>query len=188
MSIPDFERAEYEQPIVFDGSTGRVETPQKPGMAAFPLALAYGAAAAVVGAVAYGAIAMTGFMVSIVAIGIGYVVARAMMTATGGMGGRPYQVAAVVLTYLSCNLGSLGSVFVREHVSLTAMLQPEILPQMISYLLLGPFLRLTHDLGWGLMELLILFYGLRAAWQMAAGSPGFGQTGGPRMTVMGVRR
>lgn len=59
---------------------------------------------------------------------------------------------------------------------------------MLTYTLFGPFLRLGRDPLWGLMGLLILFYGLRTAWQMAAGAPGFGQPGGPRMTVMGLRR
>lgn len=189
MSIPDFERAEYHQPPVIDGATGYVETPRQPGMAALPLALMYGVAAAIVGAAAYAAIAMTGFMVSIVSIGIGYIVARAMMTATRGFGGRKYQIAAVVLTYLSCTLGSLCSLLLREHVSPLVLLNhPEILPQLVSYLLFGPFLRFMNSPLWAAMGLLILFYGLRTAWQMAAGSPGFGQQGGPRMTFMGLRR
>ena len=188
MSIPDFERAEYHQPTIIDGTTGLRETPPKPGMAAFPLALAFGVVAALVGAAVYAGVAMTGFMVSIVAIGIGYVVAKAMMTATRGLGGRPYQIAAVVLTYLSCNLGSLGASLLREHVSVLAILRPELLTQVLGYLLFGPFMRFFGNPFWAAMGLLILFYGLRTAWQLAAGAPGFGQPGGPRMSVMGLRR
>lgn len=188
MSIPDFERAEYDQPTVIDGSTGYVETPQRLSMAAFPMALLFGAGAAVAGAAAYAAISMTGFMVSIVAIGIGYVVAKAMMTATRGIGGRPYQIAAVALTYFSCTFGSLCGSLLREHVSLLVLLQPANLVQVVSYVLFGPLLRLMNSPLWAAMGLLILFYGLRTAWQMAAGVPGFGQPGGPRMTVMGLRR
>jgi hypothetical protein len=184
MSIPDFERAEYEQPTVIDGATGHVE---RPGMAAFPLALVYGAVAAAVGAVGYALVGLTGFMVSIVTIAIGYIVAKAMMTATRGVGGQPYQIAAVVLTYLSASLGRVLDILFQAHKEGYSLshISPGFL---VSYSLFGPFLRLTHDLGWGLMGLLILFYGLRTAWQMAAGTPGFGQPGGPRMTVMGVRR
>jgi hypothetical protein len=187
MSIPDFERAEYEQPTVIDGNTGYVETPQRPGMAAFPLALVYGAGAAIVGAIGYALVGLTGFMVSIVTIGIGYIVAKAMMTATSGLGGQPYQIAAVLLTYLSASVGRVIDIVVEVHKEGYSLsrISPGFL---ISYSLFGPFLRLTHDLGWGLMGLLILFYGLRTAWQMAAGVPGFGQPGGPRMTVMGIRR
>ena len=188
MSIPDFERAEYEQPTVIDGTTGYVETPQRAGLAAFPLALLYGAVAAVAGAAAYATISMTGFMVSIVAIGIGYVVAKAMMTATRGIGGRPYQIAAVVLTYFSCTLGSLAGALLRQHISLLALLQPQNFPEVLSDVLVGPLHQFSGNGFWAVMGLLILFYGLRTAWQMAAGVPGFGQPGGPRMTVMGIRR
>jgi hypothetical protein len=187
MSIPDFERAEYEEPTVIDGTTGYVETSRRAGLAVFPLALLYGAGAAVVGAVGYALVGLTGFMVSIVTIGIGYIVAKAMMTATRGVGGQPYQIAAVVLTYLSASVGRVIDIVVEAHKQgySLSQLSPTFL---VSYSLFGPFLRLTNDLGWGLMGLLILFYGLRTAWQMAAGAPGFGQQGGPRMTVMGLRR
>jgi hypothetical protein len=187
MSITDFERAEYDQPTVIDGTNGYVETPQRAGLAAFPLALLYGAGAAVVGAIGYALVGLTGFMVSIVTIGIGYIVAKAMMTATRGIGGQRYQIAAVILTYLSASVGRVIDIVVaaqKEGISLS-QISPTFL---VTYSLFGPFLRLTHDLGWGLMGLLILFYGLRTAWQMAAGVPGFGQPGGPRMTVMGIRR
>jgi hypothetical protein len=187
MSIPDFERAEYDRTSVIDGTPTYMETPQKPGMAVFPLALLYGIGAAVVGAFGYALIGLTGFMVSIVSIAIGYIVAKAMMTATRGVGGQPYQIAAVVLTYLSASVGRVIDILYQAHKAGYSLSQ--ISPTfLVSYSLFGPFLRLTHDLGWGLMGLLILFYGLRTAWQMAAGAPGFGQPGGPRMTVMGLRR
>ncbi len=193
MSIPDFDRAEYREPTVIDGSTGYnapgyIDVPQRVPMAALPVAVVYGAVAAVVGAGVYAAVSMTGFMVSIISIGIGYVVARAMMTATRGLGGRPYQIAAVALTYFSCTLGSLAGALLRQHVSLLALFHPGNFVQIATYVLVGPFLEFTGNMFWAAMGLLILFYGLRTAWQMAAGTPGFGQPGGPRMTVMGLWR
>jgi hypothetical protein len=187
MSIPDFDKAEYEQPTTIDGDTGYVETPGKPAVAAFPLAMIYGIGAAVVGAIGYAAVGLTGFMVSIVTIGIGYIVARAMMTATGGVGGQPYQIAAVVLTYFSSTIGAvLDDVY---HAHQHGMPFSDISPvAVVKYAVFGPLLELTSSPGWGAIGLLILFYGLRTAWQMAAGTPGFGQQGGPRMTVMGLRR
>ncbi len=188
MSIPDFERAEYHEPAVIDGATGFVEASPRLSVTTFPLALLYGALAAVAGAAVYAAISMTGFMVSIVAIGIGYVVAKAMMTASRGIGGQRYQIAAVALTYFSCTFGSLAGAFLREHVSVFAMLLPANLPLVVRYVVFGPFLRFLDNPFWAVMGLLILFYGLRTAWQMAAGVPGFGQPGGPRMTIGGLRR
>jgi len=58
---------------------------------------------------------------------------------------------------------------------------------LAKYIVLGPILELMGHFLWGAIGLLILFYGLRTAWQMAAGSPGFGQQGGPRISFTGVR-
>jgi hypothetical protein len=188
MSIPDFERAEYIEPQVVDGETGLVEGSPKARNAAFPLALSYGVGAAVVGAVGYALVGLTGFMVSIVTIGIGYIVARAMMTATRGFGGREYQVAAVILTYLSASVGRVIDILVEAHKQGYDISRVSIF-FLVKYSLFGPFLRfLDGNPFWAGIGLLILFYGLRTAWQLAAGSPGFGQQGGPRMTVMGLRR
>jgi hypothetical protein len=187
MSIPEFERAEYNQATIVDGETGYIAGSPRANMAVIPLALIYGAIAAVIGAVGYALVGMTGFMVSIVTIGIGYLVAKAMMTATRGVGSRQCQVAAVALTYLSASGGRLLDLLYQVHKQGYALTQ--VSPVfMLTYTLFGPFLRLGRDPLWGLMGLLILFYGLRTAWQMAAGAPGFGQPGGPRMTVMGLRR
>ena len=187
MSIPDFERAEYVKPDVIDGTTGLVDGSARASTAAFPLALVYGAAAAIVGAIGYALVGLTGFMVSIVTIAIGWVIAKAMMTATRGVGGQPYQVAAVLLTYLSASVGRVLDILFAAHRQGYNLGQVSPL-FIVKYSLFGPFLRLASDPGWGLLGLLILFYGLRTAWQMAAGAPGFGQPGGPRMTVMGLRR
>ncbi len=187
MSIPDFERAEYEEPTVIDGTTGYVETPPRRAMAAFPLALVYGVLAAIAGSIGYALVGLTGFMVSIVTIGIGYIVAKAMMTATRGVGGQPYQIAAVVLTYFSATMGDVLDDIYRAHQH--GMALSDVSPILVvKYAVFGPLLEVASRPGWGLIGLLILFYGLRTAWQMAAGSPGFGQPGGPRMTVMGIRR
>ncbi len=182
----DFERAEYVKPVVVDGETGYVPGSPRAHFAAFPLALVYGALAAALGAAGYALVGMTGFMVSIVTIAIGWVVARSMMTATQGFGGRRYQVAAVMLTYLSASCGRLLDILYavsKQGISLS-----QVAPAfLLRVALLGPFLRLGSNPIYGLLGLLILFYGLRTAWQMAAGTPGFGQAGGPRMGFMGVR-
>ena len=187
MSVPDFDKAEYVEPAVIDGETGFVVDSPRARIAAFPLALAYGVGAAIVGAVGYAVIGLSGFMVSIVTIAIGWLVARAMMTASGGMGGQQYQIAAVVLTYLSASFGGVLDVLYYAHKQgIDISRVPAIF--LLKYTFLGPILRITDSPGWGLLGLLILFYGLRTAWQMAAGTPGFGQAGGARMTIMGVRR
>lgn len=187
MSTPDFDRAEYIEPTVIDGQTGFVEGSRRARQAAFPLALVYGVVAAVIGAGGYALVGMTGIMVSIVTIAIGWLVARAMMTASRGLGGREYQVAAVILTYLASSCGRLLDILYRSSRAGYSVSQVST-GFMVQYALLGPFLQLSTSLLWGLMGLLILFYGLQTAWQLAAGSPGFGQAGGTRVGFMGLRR
>ena len=186
MSIPDFERAEYVEPAVLDGNTGFVVGSPRANNAALPLALVYGVVAGILGAVGYAVIGLSGFMVSIVTIAIGWLVAKAMMTATKGVGGQIYQVAAVLLTYLSASCGDVLDIlcaFEKRGIGVS-QISPVFL---VKYAFFGPFLQLLNSPGWGALGLLILFYGLRTAWQMAAGSPGFGQPGGPRMGAMGLR-
>ena len=195
MSIPDFNRADYPRndraaPRVIEGEVlgtnagARIPRAQ-PSPANFPLALLFGATAAVAGAVGYALVGLSGFMVSIVAIAVAWLIARAMMTASGGVGGRKYQVAAVALTYLAVSCGELLHPLWNAHragLPLAALLSPAIL----RYVLFGPVLALSQGLN-GFLGAFILLIGLRTAWQMAAGTPGFGQPGGRRVGLFGIR-
>jgi hypothetical protein len=173
----DFERAEYLQAEPMEGQiVGRPVAAS--GMSAFPLALLFGAVAAVVGSIGYALVGLTGFMVSIVAIGVAWLIAKAMLTASGGVGGRPYQIAAVVLTYFAVSCGELIHplwTVVEKGVPIL-----RLLPVFLKYALLGPFLELQDGIN-GVLGLIILGIGIRAAWKMAAGGPGFGN----RATRMG---
>jgi hypothetical protein len=187
MEMPEFDRAEYSAPVVIEGYG---EPPAS--RAAFPKALAFGCVAAVVGSLGYAVISLSGFMVSIVAIGIGWLVAKAMMTASGGLGGRQYQIGAAVLTYFAVSCGRVWRLWWAIHQQMAAhggrlgshpLWFAEILGQQALF---GPFLALTRSPLNGGLGLLILFFGVRTAWQMAAGSPGFGR-GGVGVTPFGVR-
>lgn len=184
MSIPDFERAEYVRPQAIEGEV--VGAPTVSGMpyqaiepaagldGRFVQALVYGVVAAIVSAIGYALVGLSGFMVSIVAIGMGWLIAKAMMTASGGRGGRAYQFAAIVLTYLSVNLGELLAPLSRAHaagVPVAAMVNGKVL----GFLLMGPFFELNSFNG--IIGVVILAIGMRAAWRVAAGAPGFGRAG-----------
>ena len=184
MPIPDFTRADYNGPRVIEGEV--VGVPVRASSAAFPLAIVYGLVAAIAGSIGYGLVASLGVMISIVTIGIGWLVARAMMTATGGIGARPYQIAACLLTYFASTVGELLHPLWIAHgrgMPLSAMLNSTV----IQYFLIGPFLELTSSPFNGALGLIIIFIGLRTAWRLAAGTPGFGQPNGPRMTMFGPR-
>ena len=168
MSVPDFTRAEYHEPVTIEAY------PPPNADARLPHALVYGVGAAVVGALGYALVGLSGFMVSIVAIGMAWLIAKAMMTATGGIGGRNFQIAAVVLTYFSVSLGQTMDIVWYLHgqglpIAAVLSLYSSVL---LKHLLIGPFLRGLS----GILGLLIIGIGMRQAWVMAAGSPGFSST------------
>ena len=184
MSIPDFTRAEYEKPEAIEGEV--VGVPLRANAAVLPLAIVYGGAAALAGAIAYAVIGLSGFMVSIVAIGMGWLVARAMMAASKGSGGRPFQIVAVLLTYFSVTLGQTLDIYWYLRPQLAGIAGGSIgpaLPILFRFLLFGPFLRLQSSAINGALGLLILFIGLRTAWQLTAG----GNAQYRRVSIFGAR-
>ena len=69
-------------------------------------ALLYGAGAAIAGAAIYAIIAFTtGFEFGLISILIGWMVGKAMMRGSQGVGSRKLQIAALALTYLSITGG-----------------------------------------------------------------------------------
>ena len=185
MPIPDFTRAEYSKPEPIEGEVVGVPL-RRNASGLLPIAVLYGAGAAIAGALGYAIIGLSGFMVSIVAIGMGWLIAKAMMAATKGIGGQPFQIAAVILTYFSVSLGQTLDIFWYLRPQLAELgrgIAPAV-PILLKYLLAGPFLRLSSSAFNGGIGLLILFFGLRTAWQLAAG----GDAQYRRMSIFGARR
>ena len=182
MPIPDFTRADYDKPKAIEGEV--VGVPLRQNVAGLlPLAIVYGAGAAVAGAFGYALIGLSGFMVSIVAIGMGWLIAKAMMAASKGVGGRPFQIAAVILTYFSVTLGQTLDVYWFNRAELAGAPFGELVSIFAPRLLASPFLRLQSNGISGAIGLLILFIGLRTAWQLAAG----GDAQYRRMSIFGAR-
>jgi hypothetical protein len=79
--------------------------------------LLLGLGAAVLGAVIWFTVSVIsdGYSFAIIAILMGWMVGRAVQMGNGGRGGRRYQVAAALLTYLSIAM-SYGAVGIRELV------------------------------------------------------------------------
>jgi hypothetical protein len=76
--------------------------------AAFVRGLLLGIGAAVVGLVAYATFTIvTGWFLGYIALGVGWFVAKAIMKGSNGIGGRRYQVTAVLLTYAAISLASI---------------------------------------------------------------------------------
>lgn len=162
MAIPDFTRADYTRPepsgSALEGEVVGVPLRRSAG-GLLPLAILYGAGAAIVSGIGYAVIGLSGFMVSIVAIGMGWLIAKAMMVASHGVGGRPFQIAAAVLTYFSVTLGQTLDIYWFHRAELVGASVSELFAIFSKYLLAGPFLRLQNNGISGAIGLLILFIG-----------------------------
>jgi len=138
--------------------------------AAYVRALTYGIGAALVGLIGYAVIAilLEGWVISYMSIGVGWIVGTAMMKGSNGVGGRRYQIAAALLTYAAVSMAEvpIWIHFAHAPVNLGTWLGRAALMGLAS-----PFTQLSGNLFWGTMGLLILFFGMRIAWRIAAGRP-----------------
>lgn len=86
--------------------------------AAFVRGLALGAGAALLGLILYATVVIvTGWSIGYLALAVGWLVAKGMMKGSNGIGGRRYQIAAVLLTYASISLAAIpiGVSYLMKH-------------------------------------------------------------------------
>jgi hypothetical protein len=86
---------------------------------AFARGLLLGVGAAVLGLILYATFTIvTGWYIGYVALGVGWLVGTAIRKGSNGIGGKRYQIAAVLLTYASISLASIPiliSYAVKHH-------------------------------------------------------------------------
>jgi hypothetical protein len=83
--------------------------------AAFVRAVIFGIGGAIVGLVLYAAFEIaTHLIIGYVALAVGFIVAKAMMTGSNGFGGRRYQIVAVILTYAAVSIAAIP-VYIYEY-------------------------------------------------------------------------
>jgi hypothetical protein len=132
-------------------------------------AVLFGIGAAIVGCIAYALVTiMTGWTVGYLAIGVGYLVGKAMKAGSHGLGGRRYQITAAVLTYAAVamafvplalhELAKEGTVRMGTTVRGAGIL--------VGLGLASPFLKLAISPGRGLLGLFIIFISISAAWRL----------------------
>jgi hypothetical protein len=74
----------------------------------FTRALLFGFGAAILGLIIYATFGIvTGWMIGYVSLAVGYIVGKAMLKGSGGIGGRKYQIAAVLLTYFAVSMAAI---------------------------------------------------------------------------------
>ncbi len=109
----------------------------------------------------------TGYEVGLIAIGVAYVIAKALRRASGGLGGRRLQIAAVALTYLSI-AGSNAPLIVKAMAhSQTDTGSPIFALAVLGLALSAPFLDVTRNF----MGILIIGIALYEAWKLTAAVP-----------------
>lgn len=83
--------------------------------AAFTRAVMFGVGGAILGLILYAVVGIvTGFTIGYVALAVGWIVGKAMITGSGGIGGRRYQIAAVLLTYAAVSIAAVPIYIAQE--------------------------------------------------------------------------
>jgi len=160
--------------------------------------LLFGIGAAIVGMAGYaGFTILTGLYIGYVSLAVGWFVGKAIMLGSKGIGGRRYQIAAVILTYAAVSLAAIPiaisyqmkakakaeSVQTQQQPSTAdetnsqpdqAQPKPKLsfgaaILQLLVIGLASPFLEL-QDPFHGIIGLVILMVGIRIAWQITSGS------------------
>jgi hypothetical protein len=76
--------------------------------AAFVRGLVFGIGGAIVGLIAYATFAIvTGIVIGYASLAVGWMVGTAMIKGSHGVGGRRYQIAAVLLTYAAVSMAAI---------------------------------------------------------------------------------
>jgi putative Ca2+/H+ antiporter (TMEM165/GDT1 family) len=164
-------------------------------------AFLFGLGAALAGCALYAIVAIvTGLEFSLIAIVIGYMVGKAIRHASGGLGGRPQQILAVLLTYFAITTSYIpvgiytyakqhrqqaqhtqqaSPTLTDEDADDSSTNQPRVslgsvLTRLLVLAFAAPFMSLSH--AGDFLSLVIIAVGLQYAWRI---------TGRNEIVVMG---
>jgi hypothetical protein len=137
--------------------------------AVFMQSLLFGAGAAIIGLVFYSTFTIvTHFYFGYVALAVGWLVGKAMMMGSRGVGGARYQISAVIFTYAAISLASVPILIARALQSGAAHVDwSNVAGQLVLWGIASPFLQLRSGVS-GAIGLVILFVGLRIAYRITA--------------------
>jgi hypothetical protein len=138
----------------------------KDSHAAFMRGITFGVAGAILGLILYVIFALTtGLVIGFVSLAVGYIVGKAIVMGSKGQRGRRYQIAAVLLTYISVSLSAVPIAISGHTGALTFDIAGAAKLALLG--LASPFLDFS-DPTHGIIGLVILFVGMRIAWRMTA--------------------
>jgi hypothetical protein len=137
--------------------------------AAFTTALLYGVGAAFGGLAFYAGFTIAfHFYIGYVALVVGWMVGKSMMAGSKGIGGRKYQIVAVLLTYAAISLASVPILIAEAYETGQAIDWGKFAGVLVVYGIASPILDLMGGMVHGLIGLVILFVGVRIAWRITA--------------------
>jgi hypothetical protein len=142
--------------------------------AAFARGLLLGVGGAILGLILYATVTIaTGWSIGYVALAVGWLVGKAMIKGSNGIGGRRYQIAAALLTYAAISLASVPMIlYYMMKQGRTVTNWAPVLGRLAVYGIASPFMRFTGRNTFGAaIGLFILFIGLRIAWTMTRAKP-----------------
>ncbi|MGD0911279.1 MAG: hypothetical protein ABR928_05245 [Terracidiphilus sp.] len=136
---------------------------------AFTTAVVYGIGAAFGGLAFYAGFTIAfHFYIGYVALAVGWMVGKAMMAGSKGIGGRRYQVAAALLTYAAISLASIPIMIAEVYEKGKDVDWAQFAPVLVVYGIASPILDIAGGAVNGLIGLVILFVGLRIAWKLTS--------------------
>ncbi len=136
---------------------------------AFSTAVVYGVGAAFAGLAFYAGFTIAfHFYIGYVALAVGWIIGKAMMAGSKGIGGRKYQIVAILLTYFAISLASVPILIAEAYGKGQDIDWAKFSGVLVVYGIASPILDLLGGVGFGLIGLLILFVGLRVAWRLTA--------------------
>jgi len=174
--------------VVCPGCAQRIQSGQQaPPALSLVRAALYGGGAALAGCILYALVAIVlNAEIGFVAILVGWMVGKAIRHASHGMGGRPQQILAIVLTYFAITTSYIPVMIYQfaKHPPAEVQQQAQkkgdagggerpsaggILMALFMLAAAAPFFQLRSGFG-GFISLFIIFIGLRYAWKLTGRS------------------
>ncbi len=177
--------------VICPECAAKIQAGRKDGPVPWVRLVIYGAGAAVAGSILYAIPLAMGFQIGIVALAVGWMVGKAIRVGSFGIGGRPQQILAVVLTYFAISTSFFPAAFlirakqsiegkpamkkqtppiIHDEVTTTreAISPAKAVASLLIFIVIFPFLELKDSPIGGLISLFIIFIGLQRAWALTA--------------------
>jgi hypothetical protein len=140
---------------------------------AFARGLLLGIGGAILGLILYSTVVIaTGWSIGYLGLAVGWLVGKAIIKGSNGVGGRRYQIAAVVLTYLAISASYVPIIIaslIKRHPDGDINWAAAV-PVLAKWAVASPFLKLQYGFS-GAIGLVILFVGLSIASRLTAAKP-----------------